>query len=978
MKNINILIAVLLLTCATVHAQLVSMNPGLGQQGQTLTTTVTASGNVFQTSTSNGNILNIQLRKFGYDTIFVDTSTVNIIDGSHFSVDVIIPPAAEKGLYDLAIKVWPNSYYYTLQNAFRVGTPDGTVSGHVYYDTNGNGTEDTGEPALANEKIYVTPDNTYIYTDASGNYSLDTYNGSRTITWQPTNQHYYLLSSANPSYTVVVNNNNFPGNDFGLITAITSITPNLANAGETLTTTITGDNIFLQTSSPPGNILNFNLQGGSSFNVPYSACVVLDSNTAEVTMTVYGAAIVGVYDVNVTVDNPYFPFDEITYPCPECFNIGPPDGYVDGIIYFDADTNGVMDPGEFGIAYGNLNIAPENNTIYPGGNGNFHFGVTNGSHTVEVGQLGEFILSSPDTAYIVTINNNTASGLDFGLKSHLYSISPNEGYQGQALTTTITGFETQFQSSSPQGNIFEMHLYKSGGGMSIAVPLANIIQPVDSIHFDAMIPVPFNADTGYYDVSVTVMQQGAPWIHHTYVLPHGFHVVKADAFISGKIFFDADSNKVFSAGDMEMANERVLLMPDNVYAFSDDYGNYTFGTYNGSHTVAWNPVAGGMFNLLSDSASYTVNANNNTQSGFDFGLRSVNEYYTSEIILTNNFPRCNTDVQYNVHYKNLSNHPTNGQIIVGKAPSMTFVSAVPAPTLVQGDTITWDYTNLLPLATANIQIVFHLPAPGNNIQTQAVITAVDGGNVIQFSDTSLTNPTISCSWDPNDKAVTPPGVQNQNYTLFADVLDYTVRFQNTGTDTAFNVVIIDTLSASLDLATFEVIASSHSVQTELKPSGVVTFTFNNIMLPDSNVNELASHGFVRYRIHALAGLPANTVITNTANIFFDLNEPVATNTTTNTMVYVIPTAIDEPEAENDGVIIYPNPFDETAVLKFNNSNRETYSLKIFNAVGETVREARFKSNEILLRKQSLAPGLYFYMLKNDSGKNSFSSKFVIK
>ncbi|HKR03113.1 MAG TPA: T9SS type A sorting domain-containing protein [Bacteroidia bacterium] len=541
--------SVFLFSSITVNAQvLVSMNPNLGQQGQTLTTVVTGSGTQFQSSSPNGNVLEIQLLKLGYDTIFPDTSTINIIDNTHFDVEISIPPAAQKGLYDLYVKLGTGENL-TLPAEFRVGTIEGTVSGTVYYDTNGNGVKDTGEPPLVNERFYVTPDSNYVYSDALGNYSFGTYNGTRTIEWRPTNAHYYLLSSANPSYTVLINNNNSSGNDFGLITAITSITPNQANAGVTLTTTLTGDDIFYQTSSPPGNLLNFNLPGVFNFTIPPDGYVVLDQDTATVTFTVHGNAVPGIYDVAITVVSNIFPFDDITYIRPDAFTIGPPDGYVDGTIYFDADTNGVMGPGEFGVQYTDLFMTPDSVTISPDASGNFHFGVINGSHTVEIGDLGEFILSSADTAYTVTINNNTASGLDFGIKSHLYSISPNLAYQGQSLTTTITGFETQFQSSSPQGNIHEMMLIKSGGGSTIQGPLANITQPVDSIHFDALITVPGNAAIGYYDVSVTVKQQGAPWILHTYILPYGFHVGSGDVW-PGDANYDltANNNDVLNIG----------------------------------------------------------------------------------------------------------------------------------------------------------------------------------------------------------------------------------------------------------------------------------------------------------------------------------------------------------------------------------------------------------------------------------------------
>jgi hypothetical protein len=114
-------------------------------------------------------------------------------------------------------------------------------------------------------------------------------------------------------------------------------------------------------------------------------------------------------------------------------------------------------------------------------------------------------------------------------------------------------------------------------------------------------------------------------------------------------------------------------------------------------------------------------------------------------------------------------------------------------------------------------------------------------------------------------------------------LDYTVRFQNTGTDTAINVVIKDQIDPNLDLYSFEPLASSHEMFINIEETGMVTFTFENIMLPDSNINELASHGFVRYKINLNEDLPLGTSIYNNAGIYFDANPVIVTNTKINTV-----------------------------------------------------------------------------------------------
>ncbi len=140
---------------------------------------------------------------------------------------------------------------------------------------------------------------------------------------------------------------------------------------------------------------------------------------------------------------------------------------------------------------------------------------------------------------------------------------------------------------------------------------------------------------------------------------------------------------------------------------------------------------------------------------------------------------------------------------------------------------------------------------------------------------------VTGSFDPNDKAVRPIGLTSMHYIDDTDELEYVIRFQNTGTDTAFTVVIRDTISPFLDLATLVSGASSHSYTFTIYGQGIAEWTFSNILLPDSNINEPLSHGFVKYKIKQIPGNAQGTSITNSADIYFDFNEPVITNTTEN-------------------------------------------------------------------------------------------------
>ncbi|WP_299754949.1 IPT/TIG domain-containing protein [uncultured Pontibacter sp.] len=153
---------------------------------------------------------------------------------------------------------------------------------------------------------------------------------------------------------------------------------------------------------------------------------------------------------------------------------------------------------------------------------------------------------------------------------------------------------------------------------------------------------------------------------------------------------------------------------------------------------------------------------------------------------------------------------------------------------------------------------------------------------------------ITDSYDPNDKLVTPVGRTPENYTPTNTALKYKIRFQNTGTDVAYRVVVVDTLSEHLDLSTLQLGAASHAHRLEVSGKGlpVLTWTFDNIMLPDSNANEPGSHGYIQFSIKPKADLPEKTAVENFADIFFDYNSPVRTNVTTN-RIYDMPPVVDE-------------------------------------------------------------------------------------
>ncbi len=146
-------------------------------------------------------------------------------------------------------------------------------------------------------------------------------------------------------------------------------------------------------------------------------------------------------------------------------------------------------------------------------------------------------------------------------------------------------------------------------------------------------------------------------------------------------------------------------------------------------------------------------------------------------------------------------------------------------------------------------------------------------------DESITCLDVTNSYDPNDIQVEyEQPIEGEDCVFESGWLDYTIRFQNTGNDTAYRVMVMDTLPESVELESFHRGASSHNYELEFHQPNVLVWIFDDINLLDSLNNEPESHGFVSFRIRQKSDNLEGLVIGNQAHIYFDFNAPIATNT----------------------------------------------------------------------------------------------------
>jgi len=228
------------------------------------------------------------------------------------------------------------------------------------------------------------------------------------------------------------------------------------------------------------------------------------------------------------------------------------------------------------------------------------------------------------------------------------------------------------------------------------------------------------------------------------------------------------------------------------------------------------------------------------------------------------------------------------------------------------------------------------------------------------------------SYDPNDKQVSPAGEGEEGFIGRTDsILTYQVRFQNTGTDTAFTVVVLDEIDEGLDISSIRPGPSSHPYKLNVLDGNVLEFRFENIMLPDSFVNEPASNGYVLFDIKTKRDLPWGTKIENTAAIYFDFNEPIITNTTINTLLQ--PTNVNNLTDANLPLSISPNPGRDLAVLKFSLEEATQVDLALYDTRGHLITQYLKNENlqngehQVRFEEVDLPQGIYFVVLKTADG-----------
>lgn len=441
--------------------------------------------------------------------------------------------------------------------------------------------------------------------------------------------------------------------------------------------------------------------------------------------------------------------------------------------------------------------------------------------------------------------------------------------------------------------------------------------------------------------------------------------------IQGNVKLDSDMNGCTS---MDLNFSNILLTFNttsfNFSTFTRNDGNFIKRIPNGQFTVLPRPENPTYWNF--SPPSFTVNFPTQTSPQTeDFCFTANGSIEDLEVIVVPlELARPGFDTDYKVVVKNKGNATTNGVVTLEFENSfMNLQSSAPAATLPATNQLSWSVSNLQPL-----QIEEFLFSMTLNTTTQTA-NPLNSGDVLAFTgivtgigtdnmpadNVMILNQTVVNSYDPNDKMCLEG--KNIEPSMVGEFVHYMIRFENTGTASAINLVVKDVIdTAKFDIATLVPLGGSHNYYTTIREGNIVEFIHENINL---DFNDATNDGYVLFKIKTLNTLVVGDTFDNTAEIFFDFNFPIITNTET---VTVMSTAsIDT--ATDLSINFYPNP-----VREFVNISAATIleSVSVMDINGRLLSQTAFTGNRTSqqLNIENLKTGIYFLIIRSDKGQKT--------
>ncbi len=260
--------------------------------------------------------------------------------------------------------------------------------------------------------------------------------------------------------------------------------------------------------------------------------------------------------------------------------------------------------------------------------------------------------------------------------------------------------------------------------------------------------------------------------------------------------------------------------------------------------------------------------------------------------------------QYRIVCRNQGNQPASGSLSFHYPEGLSLTNAGGGTVTMNG--LEFEYTDQSVGATWVYDLTFIVnngfgmpPVEEADVLDFSTIISCVGQDENPDDNTFTLQQTVVTSFDPNDKTCLEGNTLDPS--MAGKYVHYLIRFENTGTANAQNIVVKDVIDTTkFDVSSLIPLDGSHPFQTRITSNNKVEFIFENIQLPFDDAH---NDGFVAFKIKTKSTLIAGDTFSNAANIYFDYNAPIVTNTATTTLQ-----ALGASDFDFDRYLtIWPNP-----------------------------------------------------------------------
>jgi uncharacterized repeat protein (TIGR01451 family) len=435
-------------------------------------------------------------------------------------------------------------------------------------------------------------------------------------------------------------------------------------------------------------------------------------------------------------------------------------------------------------------------------------------------------------------------------------------------------------------------------------------------------------------------------------------------------FFDTNNDGIQNNGEQNSSLGNFTYQLNNNgsdhYLYSENGTNII---YESNHTNTY-ALSFNLYNSCTDE--YNVSATNysNVTVPAGSGITTYNFPISQspcqdvQINLSGSAPRPGFNYTNYITYRNTGNQTlTSGTITFTKDNALTITSISEATAVTTATGFTYNFTNLLPNEARSINVTMLVPTIptvtlGQLLTNSASIT-IPSNDINQSNNSSTLTQPIVGSFDPNDKTESHGGkILHTGFTA-DDYLTYMIRFENTGTASAINIRVNDILDEQLNETTIRMVRASHPYVLD-RIGKNLTWRFDGVNLPPSvSGDEVTGHGYIVFQIKPNSGFAIGDIIPNVAEIFFDFNPAIVTNTCTTEFVPLLGVNT----FESDTFEYYPNPTSDTITFHLKNTSTTIETITVMDILGKTLLTKTNNHSNAFIDLSSLSKGMYLVKVK---------------